>query len=112
MRCKELLKTNGMLIVTENMFEGYLGSNVASHLIYTITATRWPWFVRLAERFFNTAGVGVCFQSQRALDHMFAQTGFNIATFQRGLGMWWLRPSFLRVMYPLLFGKSVAHCDF
>jgi len=112
MRCKELLKPNGMLIVTENMFEGYLGSNVPSHLIYTITATRWPWFVRLAERFFNTAGVGVCFQSQRAWEHMFAQAGFNIVTCQRGLEWWWLRRSFLGVMYHLLFVKSVSHGHF
>ena len=85
MRCKELLKPNGMLIVSEDMFDGYLRSNLPSHLIYAITAIRWPWFVRLANRFFNTAGVGVCFQSQRAWQHMFAQAGFDVVAFQRGL---------------------------
>jgi ubiquinone/menaquinone biosynthesis C-methylase UbiE len=108
-QCKELLKPNGMLIVAENMFDGYLSSNLPSRLIYAITTIRWPWFVRLAKRFFNTAGVGVCFQSQRAWQHMFAQAGFDVVAFQRGLE--WGGRSF-RLAIHLLFLSSVANGHF
>jgi hypothetical protein len=60
-RCKNLLKPNGMVIIAENMFDSYLRSNLASHVIYGITATKWRWFVKWTNHFFNTAGVGVCF---------------------------------------------------
>ena len=112
LRCKELLKPNGMLVVAENMFDGYLGSNLPSRLIYAITRIRWPWFVRLAKRFFNTAGVGVCFQSQRAWQHIFAQAGFEVVVFQPGLRWWWLDRSLRGVMFHLLFIKSVSHGHF
>ena len=110
MQCKELLKPNGMLLVAEDMFNGYLGSNLPSHIIYAITATRWPWVVRVAKRFFNTAGVGVCFQSQRAWQHMFAQAGFNVVAFQRGLVWRWL--GFRGIGIRVLFVKSVVNGHF
>lgn len=111
-QCKKILSPNGMLLVTENMFDGYLRSNLPSHLIYTITATRWPWFVRLAKRFFNTAGVGVCFQSRRAWQHMFAQAGLDVIVFQQGLVWWWLGRSFPGILIHMLFVKSVSHGHF
>jgi ubiquinone/menaquinone biosynthesis C-methylase UbiE len=110
-RCKAILKPNGKVLVAENMFEGYLKSNLPSFIIYTITATKWPRFVRLAKRFFNTAGVGVCFQSQRAWQNMFAQAGFRVASFQRGLVWWWLS-SFPGILIHLLFIRSVSHGHF
>jgi ubiquinone/menaquinone biosynthesis C-methylase UbiE len=112
MKCKELLKPNGLVIVAENMFDGYLGANLPSHLIYAITSTAWPWFVRLASRFFNTAGVGVCFQSQRAWRHMFAEAEFDVIAFQRGLVWWWLGRSFRGILIHMLFVKSVSHGHF
>ncbi len=112
MQCKKLLKPNGMLLVTENMFDGYLRSNLPSHVIYAITATRWPWWVRFAKRFFNTAGVGVCFQSQRAWQQMFDQAGFDVVAFQQGLVWSWLRRSFRGMAYHLLLVKSVSHGHF
>ena len=106
-QCKKLLTPNGVLLITENMFDGYLGSNFPSRLIYAITAKSWPWFVRLAKPFFNTAGVGVCFQSQRAWQQMFTQAGFDVIAFQRGLVWWWLRR-----LHHLLFLKVVSHGHF
>ena len=111
-QCRERLKPNGLLIVTENMFDGYLGSNLAAYIIYAITATRWPWFVRFAGRFFNTAGVGVCFRSRRAWRQMFAQAGFDVVAFQQGLVWWWLRRSLRGIAFHLLFVKSVSHGHF
>jgi SAM-dependent methyltransferase len=116
-QCKELLKPSGTLIVAENMFDGYLGTNVPSHFIYSITALRWSWWMRFTKRFFNTAGTGVCFQSQRAWQHIFAQAGFDVVTFQRGLEWWWLEHTFRRkdfrnMAVHLLFLKSVSHGHF
>ena len=82
-RCKALLRANGKLIIAEHMFDGYLESNIPSHIIYTITRMKRGWFVGLAKRFFNTAGVGVCFQSQRAWRHMFAEAGFDVVSLSR-----------------------------
>jgi hypothetical protein len=111
-RCKTLLKPNGgFLIVTENMFDGYLRTNIPSRLIYSTTSITWPWFVGIARRFFNTAGTGVCFQSQRAWQDMFAQAGFDVIAFQRGL-VWSLRRSFRGMAYHLLLVKSVSHGHF
>jgi ubiquinone/menaquinone biosynthesis C-methylase UbiE len=110
-RCKVILKPKGKVLVAENMFDGYLKSNLPSFIIYTIAATKWPWFVQLTKRYFNTAGVGVCFQSQRAWQNMFAQAGFHVASFQRGLVWWWLS-SFPGVLIHLLFVRSVSHGHF
>jgi hypothetical protein len=79
---------------------------------YAITPTSWPWFVRLAKRFFNTAGVGVCFQSQRAWQHIFAEAGFDMVAFQRGLVRWRPGRSFRGMAIHLLFLKSVSHALF
>jgi ubiquinone/menaquinone biosynthesis C-methylase UbiE len=111
-QCKGLLKPNGTLVIAENMFDGYLESDLPSHVIYAITATRWPWFVRLVKRFFNTAGVGVCFHSQRAWQHMFGEAGFYVVAFKRGLRWWWLEGSLRGIMFHLLFIKAVSHGHF
>jgi hypothetical protein len=111
-QCKKLLKPNGKLIVAENMFTGYLRSNLPSHIIYAITSARWPWFVRVAKRFFNTAGVGVCFQSQRAWQHIFVQAGFDVVAFQQGSVWWWVGRSVHGMAYHLLLVKSVSHGHF
>jgi ubiquinone/menaquinone biosynthesis C-methylase UbiE len=115
--CKKLLKPGGMVIIAENMFDSYLGSNLASHVIYAITAIKWRWFVQWTKRFFNTAGVGVCFQSQRAWMRLFAEAGFDVDAFQLGLVWRWLERAFLRMDFRsmaihLLFVKSVSHGHF
>jgi ubiquinone/menaquinone biosynthesis C-methylase UbiE len=109
-RCRQLLKPNGILLVTENMFDGCFGSNIPSRLIYTITAVRHPWFVRLAKRFFNTAGVGVCFQSREAWASLFARGGFDLVTLQKGKT--WERTIRRDLAFRLLFLKPVSHGHF
>jgi hypothetical protein len=77
-----------------------------SHIIHGISSIKWQWIVRFTQRFFNTAGVGVCFQSQRAWERIFAEPGFDVVAFQRGLLWWWLGRS-LRWMMPRLFVKAI-----
>jgi ubiquinone/menaquinone biosynthesis C-methylase UbiE len=110
--CKKLLKPGGTVIIAENMFDSYLGSNLASHVIYAITAIKWRWFVQWTKRFFNTAGVGVCFQSERAWRRIFDETGFDVMAFQRGLVWWWLGNSLRGKAIHFLFVKSVSHGHF
>jgi hypothetical protein len=83
-----------------------------SHIIYTVTSIKRGWFIELAKHFFNTAGVGVCFQSQRAWQQMFAEAGFDVVAFQPGLVWWWLRRSLRGMATKLLFLKSVSHGHF
>jgi hypothetical protein len=63
--CKRHLADGGALLVAENLFEGFAGTNIPSHVIYAITRIKLSPFVRVARRFFNTAGVGVCFRNER-----------------------------------------------
>lgn len=113
-KCRELLKPWGMLIIAEHMFEGYLGSNLPSYLTYSISSIRWRWIVYLTQRFFNTASIGVCFQSKRAWEHIFVKAGFEVVTFQQGISWWWHGDGYaLRWMAPhLLFVKAVSHGHF
>jgi 2-polyprenyl-3-methyl-5-hydroxy-6-metoxy-1,4-benzoquinol methylase len=83
--CKVHLNPNGMLIIADYLFDGYLKTNIPSHIIFSITKIKWRWFVRIAKRFFNTAGVGVCFRSRQAWEHIFAEAGFGVVTFEQGL---------------------------
>jgi 2-polyprenyl-3-methyl-5-hydroxy-6-metoxy-1,4-benzoquinol methylase len=110
--CRKLLKPGGMVIIAENMFDSYLGSNLASHIIYAITEIKWRWFVQWTKRFFNTAGVGVCFQSERAWRRIFGETGFDVVAFQRGVVWGWVGSSLRGKAMHLLFVKSVSHGHF
>lgn len=78
-----VLTPGGKIVVAENFFDGYFGTNLPSHLIWTITSIRAPWFSRIAIRFFNTAGVGVWFQSEPAWRDIFAKAGLVVTDFWR-----------------------------
>jgi hypothetical protein len=47
-------------------------------VIYTITRIRNPAVVGLTRRYFNTAGVGVCFQSKRGWFNIFERCGLKV----------------------------------
>lgn len=75
--CKKLLADGGVIVVAENAFDGPFGLNFPSWLIFEITRIRNPTFVRFSRRFFNTAGVGVCFRSSRNWRGVFAEAGLS-----------------------------------
>ena len=75
--CQKHLAPNGVIFIAENMFEGFLGLNMPSHVIYSITRVKFPPFVRQARRFFNTAGVGVCFRNERNWGEILARAGLK-----------------------------------
>lgn len=89
-QCRDLLNDRGMIIVTENMFDGVLQTNVPSWLIYSITSVRTRWFAKIARRFFNTAGVGVCFNSRKTWRRIFHKAQLTIRDEHQGIV--WQKP--------------------
>lgn len=73
-----LLSPGGVIVVAELMFNDIFGGDLPSHIIYAITSAKNPRFVGLARRYFNTAGVGVCFHSQPAWECLFEQVGLKV----------------------------------
>jgi 2-polyprenyl-3-methyl-5-hydroxy-6-metoxy-1,4-benzoquinol methylase len=79
--CRELLVDDGVIVIAENLFDGPFGSNIPSHIIYAITRIQNKTFVRLARRFFNTAGTGVCFRSNRNWQKLIRSAGLSCELF-------------------------------
>lgn len=94
--CTSMLKAGGIICVGENNYSGVWGTNISARLIFGITAVRNPVVKSLVAQHANTAGVGVCFQSEVAWVELFLKAGlvecypryhhrpFNI----RGLKKW------------------------
>ncbi len=74
----QLLSPGGVIVIAELMFNDIFGGDLPSHLTYAITCVKNPRFVKLARRYFNTAGVGVCFHSQSAWERIFERVGLKI----------------------------------
>jgi SAM-dependent methyltransferase len=75
-----LLKPGGRLSVYENMYDGSVLHNAPSHLIFGATSSRR--LARVTRRFgANTAGVGVCFQSEASWRKIFDEAGFEVVSF-------------------------------
>lgn len=108
--CRRRLKPNGRIIVAENMFNGFFGSNLPSWLIHRITTVRTGWFVALARRYFNTAGVGVCFRSHDGWRAVFADS--ELAVCDDRLGHNWPISTPRRLAFAALGIADVSHRHF
>jgi SAM-dependent methyltransferase len=73
------LAPGGLMCIGENRYDPVIGHNISARLIFEITAVRTPWIARLVGKHANTAGVGVCFQSEAAWRHLFAKAGLREA---------------------------------
>jgi hypothetical protein len=82
--CGAVLARNGYIVVSENMFDGFFETNIPSFVIYCITRIRAPWFVKISRRYFNTAGIGVCFRSRKSWRKIFREAGLDIAIEDQG----------------------------
>lgn len=109
-RLTPLLSENGVIVVAENMVQGFFGTNLPSRLIYGITSVRHPAATPITSKFFNTAGTGVCFRSERAWKELFADTSLTIREEHYGeihqLGV------VHRLLYPLLFLRHLQNKHF
>lgn len=108
--CSEMLTPQGVIIVAENMFDGYWKTNVPSRVIYEITRIRQPLVVGLAGRFFNTAGVGVCFRSEKAWRRVFAGSSLSVGPYFFGDN--WSYARWKQLMLSALFIDSLRHGHF
>jgi len=71
------LAPNGMICIGENRYQGVGGTNLPARLIYGLTSVETPSIARLVARHANTAGVGVCFQSEAAWLRLFSDVGLK-----------------------------------
>lgn len=105
-----LLSPSGFIFVAENEYQGLFETNLPSHVIYAITRIKNPVFVRLANRYFNTAGVGVCFQSKRSWFNIFRRSGLRIDYYRQYSR--WTHGFKKRLMFLALFLRTQRHGHF
>lgn len=108
--CTGLLAPGGIIIVAENMFDGFWKTNVPSRVIYEITRIREPHFAAAARRYFNTSGVGVCFRCEHDWRRLFAESG--LSTLDHYYGRQWSYDLRNRLMRAALFIASQRHGHF
>jgi len=75
--CTSMLNKNGLICIGENRYQGIGDCNIPAWLIYRLTTLRNPLVVSLVRKHANTAGVGVCFQSEQAWTNLFTQAGLK-----------------------------------
>jgi ubiquinone/menaquinone biosynthesis C-methylase UbiE len=75
-----VLSPRGRVVVTENLFDGFVIDNLPGRLIYALTSSKLlaPVVKRLGS---NTAGCGVCFNSARAWRKEFGRSGLSELAF-------------------------------
>jgi len=77
-QCRRLLGPNGRLCVWENLYDGLILDGVPGWLIYSLTSMRS--IAKLTHAMgANTAGVGVCFQSDKQWARHFQSVGLRIS---------------------------------
>lgn len=77
---RKMLKPGGRLIVFEQLYNGSKIDDLPGRIIYGLTSQRRlaPLTARLGA---NTAGVGVCFHSERGWRELFARAGLSVNGF-------------------------------
>ena len=105
-----LLADNGILIVAENMIDGYFKTDLPSRIIFALTTVRNRAFVRAIERYFHTAGVGVCFHSQWRWEALFKTASLTVE--QKDIGPVWPRKLKGRLLFLFLCLRSERHGHF
>lgn len=76
---RALLKVNGAISIFENNFDGMLIDNLPSRIIFHLTSISGKLLSTILRRAgANTAGVGVCFRSQKDWISVFNESGLSI----------------------------------
>ncbi|MEE9303865.1 MAG: class I SAM-dependent methyltransferase [Thiotrichaceae bacterium] len=77
-----LLKSDGKLVIFENLPEGLLGERFCSFVINRITSSKIlaPFVKKMGG---NTAGVGICFLGEKQWSEQFSKSGFSIASLKK-----------------------------
>ena len=104
------LRPGGTIIVAENLFEGYIGTDLPSKIIFAITSQKRPYVRIFTKLFFNTAGIGVCFHSLRGWRSII--THANLYIEHQSFGPVWIDPFWRRSLYALLNVRQPRHGHF
>ncbi|MEO0945391.1 MAG: class I SAM-dependent methyltransferase [Pseudomonadota bacterium] len=107
-RFGNILTDRGVVSVGENMYNAMVGKDMPSRLIYELTACRNPLLIKAIKSRANTAGVGVCFHSEKAWADMFKRCGFEDKT-GRDYGYYWPTSLTRRVALNI---KDIRHGHF
>lgn len=76
---RQLLRGDGALLIMDHFYNGQLWDSSSSFLIYHFTSIRSPLLSKFIKKFgAATAGVGVCFQSQKMWVNRLQKCGFTI----------------------------------
>jgi ubiquinone/menaquinone biosynthesis C-methylase UbiE len=77
----QLLKPGGVVVIFENFYEGFIDNDIPGNVIYHLTSS--SVLKKLTKHLgANTAGVGVCFHSQKKWINMIKDVGFEIDSAQ------------------------------
>jgi ubiquinone/menaquinone biosynthesis C-methylase UbiE len=81
--CSNRLSENGRVSVFENMYDGWMFTDLPGRIIYTLSSA--AWLAPITRRFgANTGGVGVCFRSWREWDRMLSECGLAKLSYADG----------------------------
>ena len=81
---QKALKPDGMLCVMDHFYNGLLFDGAASRMIYTLTSVKNSIFAKIIKKLgAMTAGVGVCFQSEKMWLSRLEKCGFSIKNVER-----------------------------
>lgn len=77
---KPLVGKDTVIVVFEQVFNGFVLHNLPAQIIYSLTSINRPqWFVRLVNTLgANTAGVGVAFASEKTWLRTFESNGYKV----------------------------------
>ena len=87
-RFGNILSDRGVISIGENMYNSMIGSDTPSRLVFELTACRNPLIIKAIKSRANTAGVGVCFHSEKGWEDMFKRCGFEDKC-ERDYGYYW-----------------------
>jgi len=74
-----ILKSDGRLFICDHFYNGFIFDNAPSFLIYKLTSCKIPFIVKLCKAFkAESAGVGVCFLSQKNWDRLLNKADLTI----------------------------------
>jgi SAM-dependent methyltransferase len=77
----KLLKPGGIVVIFENFYEGFFNDDMPGNVVYHLTSS--SALKNITKRLgANTAGVGVCFHSQKEWTKMLNAAGFEIDSAQ------------------------------
>ena len=80
----KILKEDGMLCIMDHFYNGIVVDPAASFIIYSLTSVKNSFFARIIKKLgAMTAGVGVCFLSEKMWMKKVTSAGFEILNVER-----------------------------